>query len=344
MTNNDDNLFHFTSAETVIDFILKENTLKFSSFNYVNDPKESKSWPFKFYGDYIENKKKLSPLLFEKCNETIKDHWLVLCMTKADKDIVYDMKMWDSYGQRHKGVCLVFDHKKLSKVLNSQKDNFLFESEILYSKEMVNEINIYSIEGFFYIYLGLNFPFLINQVKNMYNPFLLTNISDPFMISLERFLYIGRENYMKWHSVHFYKTLFFNKSLFWKQEKEYRYILYSDKVVDKKFMNFKDSLKEVVLGNDINSSNRIKIKEMLKGTNIKISQLVYNNWHESIFDITNSEENDTDVFDISTSYRVDIPQRFLYAPINTKNGPEFLFFDWSNGEMSLMPSKEKEMF
>ncbi|EPR4365630.1 DUF2971 domain-containing protein [Listeria monocytogenes] len=338
----DNNLYHFTSADTAVNFILKNETLKFSSFRYVNDPKESKSWPFKFYGHSIENKDKFKPNFFHESNDFIKDHWLVLCMTRANKEIAYDMKMWDSYGQKHKGICLVFDHKKLSKVLNSQTNNFLFEKEIHYTdiNNTGSIFNLYSINGYFKTFTGINFPFIINYLKCMYNPFLLSNISNPFMLQLEHYLHIGKENYLKWHSIHFNKNLFFNKSLSWKDEKEYRYILYSNNSAENQFLTYKDSLIEVILGNDISIADRKKIKEVLKNKNIKISQLIYNNWHGSLFDITNSEENDNSVIDISTSFRVDVPQRFLFTSTNTKNGVEFLFFDWETGDVSVLPLGE----
>ncbi|HBM3923124.1 TPA: DUF2971 domain-containing protein, partial [Listeria innocua] len=109
---------------------------------------------------------------------------------------------------------------------------------------------------------------------------------------------------------------------------------------ENQFLTYKDSLIEVILGNDISIADRKKIKEVLKNKNIKISQLIYNNWHGSLFDITNSEENDNSVIDISTSFRVDVPQRFLFTSTNTKNGVEFLFFDWETGDVSVLPLEE----
>ncbi len=53
-------LYHYTRAETLVDHILPSESLRFSRFQNVNDPRESKDWVFGYLSIL---KTKSSPIL-----------------------------------------------------------------------------------------------------------------------------------------------------------------------------------------------------------------------------------------------------------------------------------------
>ena len=43
-------VYHFTTRETALEFILPSMTIRFNPAKYVNDPREAKTWDFEFGG------------------------------------------------------------------------------------------------------------------------------------------------------------------------------------------------------------------------------------------------------------------------------------------------------
>lgn len=217
--NITDNLFHFTKAETAINYILKNNTIRFNSFKYVNDPKESKEWPFQFYGEIWKSHSLFNPILYKNVNDFIKEHWLTACFAESsteELEIFKNMKMWDSYGNNHKGVCLVYSQKKLKKIIGENTTSFNFSGKVIYQEEWGLNAEINHVKGIFTFFLGLNFDSTISWVKFFLNPSVSSKTlitSHPLMIQLEIFNRYGIFNYMKWHTIHYNKELFFSKSL-----------------------------------------------------------------------------------------------------------------------------------
>ena len=48
LVDQDKYLYHYTRAQTLVDHILPSNCLRFSRFENVNDPQESKDWTFNY--------------------------------------------------------------------------------------------------------------------------------------------------------------------------------------------------------------------------------------------------------------------------------------------------------
>ncbi|EOA3396287.1 DUF2971 domain-containing protein [Enterococcus faecium] len=332
-----DSLFHFTKAETAINYILKNNTIRFNSFKYVNDPKESKEWPFQFYGNTWESHNLFFPELYKNANEFIKEHWLTACFAESlneELEIFKNMKMWDSYGNNHKGVCLIFSKKKLKEVIERNTTSFNFSGNVIYQEESVLSEEFSYVKGQFMIFSGLYFDSTISWVELFLNPIISSktlNRSHPLMIQLEVFNRYGIFNYMKWHTIHYNKELFFSKSLSWKDEQEHRFIIYTDEIKESIDVKFEDALKAVILGIDIDDSEKEQIVAN-SYDRYDVYQLKSSNWNTSLFKV-----NDEQIFDIGLSYQIDIPQKYLIAPINSSIETEFLFFNWETGDISILP-------
>ncbi len=115
-------LYHYTTAGTAIDCILPNKTLKFNRFMNLNDPKESR------FEDIITiepSSSNIRPQLVDYFRSQTK----AVCFSC---DILTDdfcsrgfakPRMWASYGDNHKGICLVFDKEKLRTAICNNKDN-----------------------------------------------------------------------------------------------------------------------------------------------------------------------------------------------------------------------------
>jgi hypothetical protein len=109
-------IYHFTSAETAILYILPTLRLKISSFSNTNDPRENKTFNFgqifdKLTDDHrFEVKNSFKDYLNKYCN--------ILCFSNDYKiestwlNLGYNHpRMWAQYADKHRGVCLVINRK-----------------------------------------------------------------------------------------------------------------------------------------------------------------------------------------------------------------------------------------
>ena len=134
-------LYHYTSTEKLIEFILPSLNLKLNFLKNTNDPKEKKmSTRFvieniEFAGEYIE--------LCRHFRDFIDKKYKVCCFSgdylkDSEKYYGYQLvRMWATYGDNHKGVCLVIDKEKFSE--ENKVDNLnTFLQEINYDSSVSN--------------------------------------------------------------------------------------------------------------------------------------------------------------------------------------------------------------
>lgn len=129
--NPDRWVYHYTSMKTALEFILPSGEIRFSPFNIVNDPRESKSWRFSVYSN---NDNDLCINDFREINikstEYLKIKSKVLCLVRdepknLDKiDSLYRRgfskpRMWAQYSDDHSGVCIVLDKERLKSIITS---------------------------------------------------------------------------------------------------------------------------------------------------------------------------------------------------------------------------------
>lgn len=119
-------VYHYTSAETARDFILKSWKLRLNTLEATNDPRESKAWEFDFWtsgkhdlGSY--DMQQVSAWFSNVLKSRARLACFVCDKTPLTGDHTQDIllrglaraRMWAQYADKHRGVCLVFDKARL---------------------------------------------------------------------------------------------------------------------------------------------------------------------------------------------------------------------------------------
>lgn len=225
--SNGQYLYHYTSFEVAVENILDTGKVRFSPFIKTNDPLENKSWLLDWSANLgVQNPNfEMITQRRELINEFLSENCKTLCFTKEFYDSNNQLvegfehpRMWAQYGNNHKGVSLVFDKDLMDKAIKTQlgENKKLFSGEVFYTEDFHN----------FTTLLG---KFNIN----------FSGMSEEDLIS-----YV-------YNSIPEVKDIFMMKRRDWESESEFRYVI-ADK--DKGFLtfDFKDSLKYIVLGSEIN--------------------------------------------------------------------------------------------
>ena len=212
----------------LVDHILPENRIKAGRYITTNDPKESKSWQFSAgtneninLGEYD-----LTELSIQM-TKGLKHSTNVMCFS-MDRTLTGDHtkdinnrgfsrpRMWAQYSDNHKGVCIIFDRLKLQ--------NAFLPLEI--------EAQIYG---------G------VVEYRNR-SPFSEIN-SSPYTVNADFLDRYGEEKYLRDHIFTHHRRLFFEKCLDWRDEVEYRFVIFGKNECDI-YVDFKDALLGVVFGAD----------------------------------------------------------------------------------------------
>lgn len=165
MNSNDRFIYHYTSAEIAREFILLNGTLKFSNINQLNDPEESTKYESLFLNNSDNHEKPDSINMLMNFRHTFPSLLFSasFCTDKKDEKS-YEGKnyfettglhlnkgfmlsrMWGTYGDKHKGVCLCFDKiKLLDSFEKALPDNFdIYKDEVKYSRDIEDYISKYS--------------------------------------------------------------------------------------------------------------------------------------------------------------------------------------------------------
>ncbi len=225
-------LFHYTSSESA-KIILNSGTLLAGKIFESNDPFEDIELNF-----YEET---LDPETVESLDNDIKYYMREIVRflsfsngdyskwTRAGKQYIEPKKrpgffyprMWGQYGDHHKGVCLVFDKDRLSEQVQDQIED---EYEI-----MQGEIDYIDI--------------LSDKYSN--------DIFDIFDIDFCKFKQKKVYSYVDLFLQQYRNNLYFAKDSDWKNEQEYRFLIYNKPlkgIRDRLFLSFGDSLIAIVLG------------------------------------------------------------------------------------------------
>lgn len=255
--------YHYTSTETALDFIFKDNTLKFSSFLNVNDPRERKAWniativrpePRLELDQYDQISLDVSNFLKQNakliCFSCDKPSAVGAWQPEARLDRGYAKpSMWHHYAEKHNGVCLVFDRNKLGAAFERQlQAERLIQGKVTYSDRGI----LPSLS---------NDPFVID----------LTQVTDQ-----KSYLSAMRSHFNKWH-----KELFFQKLNDWAYEDEYRWVYFDDDTTPR-FVDFEDALKAVVVGDAVEESTYEKFLTPCAKHSADIARLGWRNGFPSI--------------------------------------------------------------
>lgn len=139
-------IYHYTSFESAIEYILPHYSLRTNYLSKMNDPKENQTWAF---GGINIDYKNIYPELYsndthifcqQKLGEEIKEKIQALSFFESTKYLGYENEMmWAHYGKNHKGVCLEID---LDLFLEENKELDIFKFENI-SYEFTNKPSIY---------------------------------------------------------------------------------------------------------------------------------------------------------------------------------------------------------
>lgn len=221
-------IYHYTSIETLVKYILPTNTIKFGKYEDMNDP-----WEYNLklvdlgdidnYGfDY--NTYRLVESTFDNF---VRKHIHIFCTTK---NYIFDdipiwgynhPRMWAQYGRNHRGVCLAFNKEKLEKcIVNSVGDLKMVFSECINYSSAFAEVN------------GRN-KIIIDPSRINDNAYLLNTLYE----------YITQN-----------KVVFFTKREDWEDEKEFRFLVVSASN-NAYYIDFKDALESIIVGDKTFESN-----------------------------------------------------------------------------------------
>ena len=141
--NDDDILFHYTSNEIALKYILKDKKIRFTPFGQLKDPRESKKWSFDILNARPEDHKKMQEDVNSVFNDFIKTKCKILCLCSNSNEeinieenaiphyrIAYytagftKSRMWMQYAANHTGVCLAFSREALNSELKASYGNY----------------------------------------------------------------------------------------------------------------------------------------------------------------------------------------------------------------------------
>ncbi|MES2454006.1 MAG: DUF2971 domain-containing protein [Bacteroidota bacterium] len=233
-------LYHYTSLDTFLKYIMPSKTLRTNSLAQMNDPRESHEWAFgsinlpleELFPGYYSEKTHIDCQF--KFGQMVKDRFQVICFSGANKKGWDNEMMWAHYGDRHKGVCLEFDEGKLLAAVNYASPDIKYQ---------VRNVNY--------------------EQKRKKKPW----INWDRKISHE-------ENFTNFLEVLSDDTVF-SKSHFWELEDEKRIIFFNER--DYLFIPFDSALTAVHIGLGIPKSQHDEIFNVVSGFGIKLYVMIYDN-------------------------------------------------------------------
>ncbi|HYX05908.1 MAG TPA: DUF2971 domain-containing protein [Bacteroidales bacterium] len=225
-------IYHYTKLETAEKYILANGTIRLSQYTKTNDPKESSDWKFDLgtnknadLGKY--SREELSKWLSNELKQKTK----LACFSKdnsgLDGNNLTDLfkrgyikpRMWAQYAKNHHGVCLVIDRSKFIKEVKTQVNN---EHKIMCGDvEYLNE----------------------NPIPD--------RTKQHFLINIDTLESVGKKNYAAQHLYTYYKELFFQKMLDWKDESEWRCLVFTSDKNDL-YIDLNNSLMGIIHGEGLN--------------------------------------------------------------------------------------------
>jgi hypothetical protein len=263
VTDPDKYLYHYTGADAAIKFILRDRTLRFSPYSDTNDPKERKGWLFDFG---TNQNRDLGP--YDQAEQSgwlstaFKSKTLLACFTQDEKGLTGDHvrdialrgfckpRMWAQYGDKHKGVCLVFLRERLQQLIDEQ-----LTSSHLTAMGPVSYID--------------------RSVMNDLD-------EQQFTINVDVLEDVGRDTYFQRHLRTHFQRLFFEKMTDWRGENEWRWIVFSE-AAEPLFLDFKNALVGVIFGDESTKEHREQIRQLNRGLGVDHRRLGWKNcspWYD----------------------------------------------------------------
>ncbi|MEX1013536.1 MAG: DUF2971 domain-containing protein [Candidatus Paceibacterota bacterium] len=224
---------HYTKREIVVENILPDFKLKFSSLNNSNDPAE---YILKITSAFL-NEDFNPEEVFKELDKYLVNNIYTFCTClshKENKNLKISLssfgkpKMWAHYGQNHEGICLVFNKKRLNHEIRESLNKEIWSKEIDYSEKEIS--------------ISKKSPYSISIINKNKKEEILKHLDDH------------------------YEELLFRKKKDWESEKEFRWAFFEKEEIS--LIEFKDSLVAVVLGgNELSKDLRKYHKEFNRKKN-----------------------------------------------------------------------------
>lgn len=253
-------LYHYTKSETLLKNILPSHSFRLGCMAKTNDPRESKDWLFGFgtNGDFSSLSDTEWARLKQEATRMAKQNSKLACFT-TDSEKAVGMaintiwergfcmpRMWAQYANNHSGICLIIDRDEFRSCIaqSCPNETDLFEDYVQYKNR--------------------------SQAPSLAN--------NPFIINYDFLKVAGTENAVQAHVRHFQKELFFEKSIDWSQEREFRWLMW-DQVHNEHFVPLGNSLKGIVLGGSFPDEKLHELKLFSEKLKIAVGQL---NWKNGV--------------------------------------------------------------
>lgn len=255
-------VYHYTKLATARDFILKYRNLRLGTFAKTNDPRESKDWRFDLssrkgidFDHYDSNKtsKWLSAALKYKTR--------LLCFSLDRAPLTGDHlqdvfnrglakpRMWAQYGDTHAGVCLVLDLAKLVEAVKATYQGAIH---------------------------------MCGPVQYKDQSFIRSLDLHEFMIDVDQLEALGPSGYVGAHLKAHYKALFFSKLMDWRDELEWRVVVFANTDEDL-FLPIEGALVGVIHGASASRENSESLFQVTDSWNVEHMGLIWNNsapWYD----------------------------------------------------------------
>jgi hypothetical protein len=256
-------LFHYTKAQTALEYILADKTLRISQFQFTNDPKESK-------GLYITALTGIIPSQplnesFKRIHKVIEKvklrEWKVVCFSQHHPNWGSEAAafspflsgsnrpaMWAHYGSSHDhlhdGICLKFNYslfqKRISDTFKHQGGCFVTEGSVEY-----NDLK-------FYQYL----PFDIERILELRELEIEARVREYFLT--------------------YCKEIFLLKAKDWENEHEYRWLIHNQND-SPEYVPLDGVLEEVLVSEGFQKDHESRLIALCRELNIPAKRLIWFN-------------------------------------------------------------------
>lgn len=259
--DTDQYVYHYTRRETAFQHILPSRTIRLGPLSQTNDPRETKSWTFGLSGgsddfptDLAKRKLEIDRLtsIFDAAQK-IRANCKVLCVTMDDP--AYDphdfhefkrgfshSRMWDQYGEKHTGCCLIFHRPRLHEAIFKELEHrcTLYFGAVEYRDEVAG-------------------PQIFSEA-----------------LPEEEINRVGLDQFLLDHRHEHHRIFFFRKSQDWSQEFEYRWIALGDND-DPELVSVEAAIAGLVTGVDFPDSELPLVISSCKNLNIPAAQIAWEN-------------------------------------------------------------------
>jgi len=229
-------LCHYTKRDIALENILFDGKIKFGQLRFTNDPKDSRFTALPHVKD-VEQKWNWNSEIETLASNIQLDEWKVLCLTKnirtqtsKGNSFLFQKgycrpRMWAQYAENHRGVCLIFDGKRLHENIKkyaTDKQCRVFHGPVSYK-------NAYKLPGY---------------------------------LDISNFMKFGEKEIRNYY-LKFYKEIFLSKYLDWKNESEYRWLIHNQTPASD-YVSIEGALTSVLVGMDFPVAYEPALKDLCK--------------------------------------------------------------------------------